>query len=432
MTVHFYLRPRTKGDEASIQAVIRWDYKKLMLNVGESVLIKDWNTKQQRVRKSDPDAFYKNQRLEAYKDAIGELYKPFGELGIEPTQDEFREIINPKKKKQEQDAKPKAKLAPKSFFEFVDHFIEGHKLRLSTAGKPLNRNSVVNSYQQTKKLLEEYQPKIGFEDFDMIWYASFVAYCKGKGNRGKNTRRRFAPNNLGKHIKNIKAILRAAFEEGVSQNEIFKNKNFKVIKEETFSIALSMIELKRMEELNLSHLPQHEKARDLFLFACFTGLRISDFKRVKRHHIIDNKYIKIKAQKPGRYVEIPLFSPTIKILEKYHFELPKIADQNLNNLIKEVGEFAGIDETTEAVKKEGDEEIVVRKPRFCFISSHTARRSFSTNLYKMGVPAISIMAITGHTSERTFLNYIKMTTRDHSEIMAPTFEEKYKELSAQV
>ncbi len=428
MTVHFYLRPRTKGDEASIQAVIRWDYKKLTKNVGESVLVKDWNEKQQKVRRSDPDAFYKNERLEAYKEAIAELYKPFGQLGIEPTLDEFRELLNPKKQEQA----PGSKLAPKSFFAFVDHFMEGHKLRLSAAGKPLSQNSVVNSYQQTKKLLEEYQPNIGFEDFDMAWYASFVAYCKGRDRLGRDTGKRFTPNNIGKHIKNIKAILRAAYEEGISKNEIFKDKKFKVIKEKVHSVFLSLDELKKLEGLNLSHLPRYEKARDLFLFGCWTGLRISDFKRVKKKHIIDSKFIVIKAQKTDSEVEIPLFSPTKKILEKYDFELPYMPDQSLNSLIKEIGKLAGIVETVEATKNRGFEVEEIKRPKFHFISSHTARRSFATNLYKMGVPAISIMAITGHSSEKVFLNYIKMTTREHSEMILATFEEKYKELSAQV
>ncbi len=43
------------------------------------------------------------------------------------------------------------------------------------------------------------------------------------------------------------------------------------------------------------------------------------------------------------------------------------------------------------------------------VTNHTARRSFCTNAYKSGMPTIDIMSISGHKSERIFLNYIKVT-----------------------
>jgi integrase len=48
------------------------------------------------------------------------------------------------------------------------------------------------------------------------------------------------------------------------------------------------------------------------------------------------------------------------------------------------------------------------------VTTHTARRSFATNLYKSGFPTLSIMAITGHTTEKSFLKYIKVTPDEHA------------------
>ena len=53
--------------------------------------------------------------------------------------------------------------------------------------------------------------------------------------------------------------------------------------------------------------------------------------------------------------------------------------------------------------------------------NHTARRSFATNMYLRGVPAISIMAITGHTTEANFLKYIKVDKEQHARIVAQAF-----------
>jgi hypothetical protein len=46
------------------------------------------------------------------------------------------------------------------------------------------------------------------------------------------------------------------------------------------------------------------------------------------------------------------------------------------------------------------------------VTTHTARRSFATNLYNNGIPAIDIMKITAHTTEKNFLKYIRSTPKD--------------------
>lgn len=51
------------------------------------------------------------------------------------------------------------------------------------------------------------------------------------------------------------------------------------------------------------------------------------------------------------------------------------------------------------------------------VSSHTARRSAATNMYKAGIPTISIMKITGHKSERVFMDYIKITGEKNAQML---------------
>ena len=54
-------------------------------------------------------------------------------------------------------------------------------------------------------------------------------------------------------------------------------------------------------------------------------------------------------------------------------------------------------------------------PKFKLISTHTARRSFATNIFIAGVPSISIMKITGHKSERSFLQYIRISQEENAD-----------------
>jgi integrase len=73
---------------------------------------------------------------------------------------------------------------------------------------------------------------------------------------------------------------------------------------------------------------------------------------------------------------------------------------------------------------EGGRSIEIREPKYKFIMNHTARRSFATNMYLRDVPIVSIMSITGHTTEANFLKYIKISAEEHARIVAKAFESK--------
>lgn len=108
-----------------------------------------------------------------------------------------------------------------------------------------------------------------------------------------------------------------------------------------------------------------------------------------------------------------------------------ISDVKFNKYFKEVCEAVGF---TEVVK--GSKLIQLyeggpyRKkkgfyPKYELTSSHACRRSFATNLYKMNFPTLSIMSITGHTTEKSFLTYIKVTPTEHAEKLLQHWKEYY-------
>ena len=60
--------------------------------------------------------------------------------------------------------------------------------------------------------------------------------------------------------------------------------------------------------------------------------------------------------------------------------------------------------------------MLFRSPKYEFVSSHTARRSFATNEYMLGdLNVQQIMSITGHTTERSFYKYIRQTPKENAE-----------------
>lgn len=93
-----------------------------------------------------------------------------------------------------------------------------------------------------------------------------------------------------------------------------------------------------------------ERVRDVFLFCCFTSLRYSDVRNLKRSDIKPD-HIEVTTVKTADSLIIELNDHSKAILEKYkdvHFEnhmaLPVISNQKMNDYLKELGELAEINE----------------------------------------------------------------------------------------
>ncbi len=90
----------------------------------------------------------------------------------------------------------------------------------------------------------------------------------------------------------------------------------------------------------------------------------------------------------------------------------------MNKYLKEIGEISGIDETIKIAITRGGKTENNLFPKFDLMTTHTARRSFSTNAYLMDIPSISIMKITGHRTERSFMKYIRISQEDNANKLA--------------
>jgi integrase len=85
------------------------------------------------------------------------------------------------------------------------------------------------------------------------------------------------------------------------------------------------------------------------------------------------------------------------------------------------GKLAGINEEVTLDRIRGGKQVLLKKHKYDFITNHTARRSFATNMYLKKTPVQSIMAITGHTTEANFMKYIKVDKEEHADIVEKHF-----------
>lgn len=174
---------------------------------------------------------------------------------------------------------------------------------------------------------------------------------------------------------------------------------------ETVSIALDENELETLFNMDLSDIPHHDRARDIFLTGCYTALRHSDYSRIGPEHI-KGDWIEIIMDKTKRKVRIPIRPELRTILNKWGNRIPKMTSQELGRYIKEIGKRAGLDEHIEIKESKGGQIMDSLKYKYEMITTHTARRSAATIMYYSGMAAKDIMAITGHTKIETFEKYI--------------------------
>lgn len=439
---NFNLREPQSSKPTIIYLVIRYNNKRLVYSTKERILPRRWDSKkQQQIQISIP----RGHTLKDLSEQEQQEYKSIEKFNLRLSEMKNRAIdifdsfknqndLNeppPKQLKQLLDIElQRLQSVNKDFFSYLKNYIEQQKNLMIAEGKEINRGSIYKSYNQLYTHLVDYanarKRRLDFEDIDLEFYHDFVDYLKNKKHHLANT--------IGKHIKSLKTVLNAATEDGYNTNMKYKSKRFKILTESVDSIALNKGELEILFNLDLSDNKRLEKVRDLFLVGCWTGMRFSDFTRIKPENI-EGEFIQIETRKTRERVVIPIHWTVLKIMEKYKDKYPNrlppaISNVKMNVYIKEIcrkiPQFKKKTNISLTKKIEGQKVIISNAPKSELVSTHTARRSFCTNQYRLGVDILSIMAVSGHESERTFLKYIKVTPKEHALRMQKIWQKSYK------
>lgn len=285
--------------------------------------------------------------------------------------------------------------------KFIKDFIA------TSTKKPNTIKQYNTSFNRLKSYEDHAHKNLNFDDIDLNFYNDFTKFMMEKN---------YSLNSIGTSVKNIKVFMNEAVERGLTKNLEFRNKKFKIIEEETENIYLTEDEIKKIYDLDLSNNKRLDRVRDLFIIACYTGLRFSDLMQLRDENFTDNKTkIKIKTEKTGELVVIPLNTYIKNILEKNGGVVPElISNVKMNKYLKDLAQAAELNEDVMISYTKGG----VRKSEIFkkheLVTVHTARRSFATNAFLRDIPTISIMKITGHRTERSFMKYIKISQEDNA------------------
>ena len=414
MKSSFHLK-NPKGDKESLiyfSAYFKNESKKLIYSTGETITPKEWNFKNRmpndlsgRTTRADNHRTI-NMQLNRYTDFYIKIINRYIHAEEEITVENIRNEFDKEFKK--------TKTGSRDFFAVYDKFMTE---KINDKTDKANSTSTIKRYEYNKKLLQDFEEskdvKLNFNQIDKKFYNTFINYCTNTKNHSTNT--------LSRNIGLFKTFMNWAVLNRYTYKLDFQE--FKNIKKEiTDEVALSKEQVVEIFNFDFSNNQRLERVRDLFVFGCFTGMRYSNYSKMKKNDIIDS-HIKVRDVKDNRkQLNIPLNDYSSYLLKKYDYRLPEISNQKFNVYIKEVIKIVGYTENIKKTSKLGNEIIETVTPFYERISSHTARRSFITIMKTEKVPDKIIMGFTGHKSLEVFNQYYKPNDIEKVDFMQDVFK----------
>lgn len=441
MAVNFVLGPTSKEGLAQIKIRVRTTNPPINIKQGTDLYIapKIW---ERRGDSKFMDRYQKNESIlyvlslaEEVRRAINAMYEAGEPLTNETVHETISRIVYRKVIADIEEEKEKKRLAEEeanrmTFSRFMDRFYEEavSGSRVTVHGRRYANYSLTNIRQSIIKFHEFEMKKRRAYDFDDITLDFYYQFSDFLNSRN------YAINTVGKCINWIKTFMSLAEVEGYHHNAVYKDKRFKGTRVDVDSIYLTWEDLEKIRDVDISDLPQgYDLARDIFFLGVWTAQRVSDYNNISKDDVKTHKKQKIKEvlvspdsdetrtivveedirlihitqKKTGKKVVIPCSPELLKILEKYDYNVPHLADQKINEYIKVVAERAGLDELIKIDKVMGGKKVTERVPKYKLVHTHTARRTGATLMYLSGMDIFDIMKITGHSSLITLKKYIK-------------------------
>ena len=376
--VYFSIRASKKNKKglSPIEASISYNGERIYFSTGKFAKPSDWSKQKQMVKGNTQEAQLINDYLIELRNKIYEKEVELMKKGYMVTVQLLKDAIYNKVES----------LKDKTLMQVISEH-NGNKEKL--LGKGISKASIY-CFEHSKKLLLEFIQKeykrddLLLNEVNLGFIQSFHTFLLSDKGMAQNT--------CIKHLKYLKSIMGMA----VANNYISYNmlSNYKIEREPVDIDFLTEEELRRIINFD-TPIPRLEKAKDFFLFGCFTGLAYIDIKTLKPEHFERDDegrlWIKKKRVKTGVLSRIPLLPMAKMILEKYKGsdKLIPIQDaSDINKYLKDIALYCHIDK---------------------HITFHTSRHTFASTVTLANNISLEVVSkMLGHTNTRMTTHYAKL------------------------
>ena len=334
-----------------------------------------WDEKRQLVKTVCPDSYNINKDLTKISGKADHIINDFYMKDKELSADLFARLMLNEGDKNK-------------VYDFILCEIDNYKGKFAKA--------TLNNYTFQRNKLNKFRENLLFSEIDISFIKRYERYLLNDLNNNKNT--------ANKSLKFLKQIINKAKAEGLAKENPFIN--FPLSREEGKRTALNSIELQKLIDkykdgtLNKAQL----KSLKIFLFSCFTGLRIGDTLNLKFKNIHDFKnadgsitrMIDITQGKTKVPVKVPIISTEVLNMLNERSWLP---DENIfgyykngqtvNKHLKDIAALCSIDKN---------------------LHNHIGRHTFATTYtLNNGISLFTVSKMLGHTEIKTTQIYAKLS-----------------------
>jgi len=375
-SISFFVRKKKKQQElALLYTRITVNGKLLEISLKRTVAVNRWNQSAGKMLGTGMESQHINKKIDETKTL---LYKAYDNL-LKQDQVITAHLI-------------KARfLGTDQQHHTLTHLLEYH-IQMSGALKP----GTMKNYTTTENYLKDYlkaqhhTSDIYLKQLDYEFTLGFESYLRLLPSLQNN--------GVMKHMERFKKLMRLA--EHLNWIEKNPTQRFKLHFDQVDMVYLSKPELEKIKNQEFEK-PVQSINRDIFVFACYTGLAYADVKALNKNHLqvgVDGKkWIYMRRSKTNTAVRIPLLEEAERILDCYNNHpridgteklLPVYSNQKTNQYLKEIAK-----------------KVKIRKK----LSFHTARHTFATTVtLANGVPIETVSKLLGHHKISTTQIYARV------------------------
>ena len=378
-SINFYLRPSkvTKDGSIPLLVVITKNGQRASCSIGRKLKKSEWDTKRQQARGNSPQAQSINEYLRQVRNKIHDKENELLELGYMITADLLRDAFLDKI------GKLQSKTLIQAFEEFLsdrEQDVECGKISAETYRCDERTLLLIKHFLNDRYKRSD----ISLFELNVAFIDKFDSYLRATHKHRQNT--------AVKHMRVLKHVMNVAVG-----NQYIQNNPFQTYKTQQVTVERDFLTNDEIQRI-INHdfrAKRLEITRDIFIFACYTGLSYADVKSLEQKHFIkdDNGRIWIKKNrvKTGVLFRVPLLPIPRLILEKYKNEtniLPVKDISSTDEYLKEIAALCGIEKS---------------------ISFHTARYTFATTITLTNRISLEVVAkMMGHTNTKMTSHYAKV------------------------
>lgn len=366
-----------KNGNAPIETTITVNGERASFSTGKLVNIDRWNKTRQQVKGKDEEAKSLNQFLQAVKNKLYEKETELMERGFVVTAELLRDAYFDKVEA----------LKEKTLLSVLREHNEERKLMVGKTVAPATYYAFEHTECLLKKFIKEKYERndIYLRELNVGFIQSFHAYLLQIMGQNSTT----------KHLKFLKKIVNLAVANCyITYNPL---NIYKVEREPVEIDFLNEEELRKIINFD-TPIPRFERARDMFLFGCFTGLSYIDIKTLTNEHIekddMGRIWIKKRRVKTGVLSRIPLLPIAKLILDKYKGGerlLPIQDPADINKYLKDIAILCNINKR---------------------ITFHTSRHTFASTVTLANNISLEVVSkMLGHTNTRMTTHYAKLVDK---------------------